>query len=152
MKTELNSLPPEKVENEKTTVEVALHPCVNAAAILAEYTNNDFGQQDMVALTKTLAESMKPVLQGDMNACEAMLFSQATALQAIFMNLSLKAAKQEYLTHHESFLRLALKAQNQCRATLETLSAIKNPSYVFAKQANIAHGMQQVNNGQLNKD
>jgi hypothetical protein len=39
------------------------------------------------------------------------------------------------------------KAQNQCRMTLETLSTIKNPPVVYAKQANIAHGPQQVNNG-----
>ena len=44
-------------------------------------------------------------------------------------------------------MRLALKAQGQCRATLETLAAIKNPPVVFARQANIAHGPQQVNNG-----
>jgi hypothetical protein len=41
---------------------------------------------------------------------------------------------------------MAMKAQNQCRITLETLSAIKNPPIVYAKQANIAHGPQQVNN------
>jgi hypothetical protein len=44
-------------------------------------------------------------------------------------------------------LRLALKAQSQCRATLETLSAIKNPPVVIAKQANISNGHQQINNG-----
>ena len=32
------------------------------------------------------------------------------------------------------------------RATVETLSVMKNPP-VFARQANIAHGPQQVNNG-----
>jgi hypothetical protein len=32
--------------------------------------------------------------------------------------------------------------------TLETLSTIKNPPTIIAKQANIAHGPQQVNNGQ----
>jgi hypothetical protein len=46
------------------------------------------------------------------------------------------------------YLRLALKAQGQCRATLETLAMIKNPHPVaFVRQANIAHGPQQVNNG-----
>jgi hypothetical protein len=44
-------------------------------------------------------------------------------------------------------MRLALKAQSQSRATVETLAAIKNPPVVFARQANIAHGPQQVNNG-----
>ena len=44
---------------------------------------------------------------------------------------------------------MAMKAQNQCRMTLETLAAIKNPPVVFAKQANInqGNGNQQVNNG-----
>jgi hypothetical protein len=44
-------------------------------------------------------------------------------------------------------MRMALRAQNQCRATLETLAAIKNPPVVFAKQANVTTGPQQVNNG-----
>ena len=44
-------------------------------------------------------------------------------------------------------MRLALKAQSQSRSTFETLAAIKNPTMVFAQQANIAHGPQQVNNG-----
>jgi hypothetical protein len=47
----------------------------------------------------------------------------------------------------EGFMRLALRAQSQCRATLETLATIKNPPVVFARQANIANGPQQVNNG-----
>jgi hypothetical protein len=41
---------------------------------------------------------------------------------------------------------MALRAQNQSRATLETLSAMKNPSVVITKQANISAGHQQVNN------
>jgi hypothetical protein len=42
---------------------------------------------------------------------------------------------------------MAMKAQNQCRMTLETWAQIKNPPVVFARQANIAQGPQQVNNG-----
>jgi hypothetical protein len=48
--------------------------------------------------------------------------------------------------HFDKYMRLALKAQGQCRATVETLAFMKNPP-VFARQANIAHGPQQVNNG-----
>src|SRR4029453_2242161 len=44
-------------------------------------------------------------------------------------------------------LRIGLRAQSQCRATSETLAALKNPASVaFVRQANIAHGPQQVNN------
>jgi hypothetical protein len=52
----------------------------------------------------------------------------------------------EHLDATDRYMRLALKAQSQCRATLETLAAIKNPPTVFARQANIAQGPQQVNN------
>ena len=54
---------------------------------------------------------------------------------------------REYLPAAETYLRLALKAQAQCRATVEALAEIKNPRPVaFVKQANIAQGPQQVNN------
>lgn len=53
----------------------------------------------------------------------------------------------EYPDAFERYMRLAFKAQSQCRVTLETLAAVKNPPVVYAKQANIAHGPQQVNNG-----
>ncbi len=65
-----------------------------------------------------------------------------------FMNLSRRAAHQKSLSQLEVNLRLALKAQAQCVRTLEVLAAIKNPPNVaFVKQATIAHGHQQVNNG-----
>lgn len=46
-------------------------------------------------------------------------------------------------------MRLALKAQAQCARTIEVLAAMKNPPIVFAKQANITNGNQQINNGSL---
>jgi hypothetical protein len=52
-----------------------------------------------------------------------------------------------YLDAAERYLRLALKAQSQCRANIETLAEIKNPKpLAFVLQANIASGPQQVNN------
>jgi hypothetical protein len=45
-------------------------------------------------------------------------------------------------------MRLAFKTQTQCRATLETLSALKNPP-VFTRQATITGGPRQINNGQV---
>lgn len=55
---------------------------------------------------------------------------------------------REYIPAMETYLKLALKAQTQCRTTLQTLAEIKNPQPVsFVKQANISHGPQQINNG-----
>lgn len=50
-------------------------------------------------------------------------------------------------TPFELNMRMALRAQSQCRATLETLSNIKNPPVIYAKQANVTTGPQQINNG-----
>lgn len=121
----------------------------NAIAVVTEY-GKPFGQMDTEALVLSLSESIKAVQAGDMSGPEAMLLGQATALQAIFMNFSRRALTQEYQSHLESFFRMALKAQNQCRMTLETLATLKNPQVVFARQANINNGgQQQVNNGTM---
>jgi hypothetical protein len=76
-----------------------------------------------------------------------MYISQAVALEAIFVNLARKAKAQDQLLQYETHMRLALKAQNQSRATLQALVQLKQPNNTqFIKQANIAHGHQQVNN------
>jgi hypothetical protein len=70
--------------------------------------------------------------------------AQAVTLNAMFTQLANQSIQSQYVEHLDRYMRLALKAQGQCRATLETLAAIKNPPTVFARQANIAQGLQQV--------
>ncbi|MBU1426897.1 MAG: hypothetical protein KKH12_05405 [Gammaproteobacteria bacterium] len=127
---------------------VTLMASANAAAVVSEYADV-FGEQDMAALSHLLRENIGQVVGGDLGQCEAMLLGQAHALQSIFVNLARRASIQQQLPQYEAFMRLALKAQYQCRGTLETLSKIKNPPVLFAKQANInqGNGNQQVNNG-----
>ena len=103
----------------------AIHPGANAAAVIQEY-GKPFGEQDVGVLAGELAASIEQVQGGEMKRCEAMLIGQAHALQSIFMNFSRRALAQEYQKNLESFFRMAMKAQNQCRMTLETLAAIKN--------------------------
>ena len=149
-KTKVKAKVPVKTDKEKTEhiAKVTLMPCTNAAAVVAEYAKA-FGEQDVQTLMDQLRTTFDQVNNGDLQHCEAMLVGQAHALQSIFMSLARRAANQEYLKQYEVYLRLALKAQNQSRMTLETLAAIKNPPVVFAKQANInqGNGNQQVNNG-----
>jgi hypothetical protein len=73
---------------------------------------------------------------GDLSQAEAMLMNQAAALQSVFVRLAERAMEQPQMPHLEAFMRLALRAQSQCRATLETLATIKNPPIVFAQQVN----------------
>jgi len=102
---------------------------------------------DMPELIACLRDNAATVNGGDLSHTEAMLMGQATALQSLFARLTERGMHADYLAHFEAYMRMALRAQAQCRATIETLAAIKNPPIVYARQANIANGPQQVNNG-----
>jgi len=122
---------------------LSLSPSLNAAAISQAFSIH--GELDLGELVDVLGERCKAVNDGDLKRVESMLLSQAYSLDTMFASLARRGRNQEGLKQYETHLKLALKAQSQCRATLETLAAIKNPP-IFARQANIAHGPQQVNN------
>ncbi len=140
----------ERAESESPAEALAhtsLRPSVQAALTLMDY-NKAFGEMSLNTLVADLVQQCKLSNNGDLSRAEALLTTQAHTLDAIFHKLARKATHVEYLNQFDVNLRLALKAQSQCRATLETLAAIKNPQPVaFVRQANIAHGPQQVNNG-----
>ena len=127
----------------------SLRPTVQAALTLMEF-NKCFGEMSINTLVANLAKQCDLASKGDLRRAEVLLTAQAHTLDAVFNNLARRAAANmgEYMNAAETYLRLALKAQGQCRATIETLAMIKNPQPVaFVRQANIAHGPQQVNNG-----
>ena len=128
----------------------ALSPSLYAGAVVEQYGNALFGKDnmDIHCLEQAVREATEAINNGDMKAVEAMLYGQAVALQTMFTNLARRAdCQQGRLDNIEALSKLAFKAQNQCRMTLETLSNVKNPPVVYARQANITSGPQQVNNG-----
>lgn len=127
----------------------AVSPAINAALVADAYHGNVFGDDgDLGALTACLQDSMRKANSGDLAHLESMLMGQATALQTIFVSLARRAQVQPLQKHFEAFLGLALKAQAQSRATISALVELKYPRQAtFVKQANIANGPQQVNNG-----
>lgn len=131
---------------------IATHSHMNAAGVIQEYAKTPFGEQDIGSVVAQLKSSTEAVNSGDMEQCEAMLMGQAIALQSMFTHMSRRVLCQKYQKHMESFFAMALKAQNQCRMTLETLNEIKFPRQVaFVRQANIANGPQQVNNRRISR-
>ena len=117
------------------------------ALTAARFSKLSFGDVDLTECLAKLNAVVERVHRGDLRATEALLTAQAVTLNTMFTHLAHRAASAEYLDQLDRYMRLALKAQGQCRATLETLAAIKNPPVVFARQANITSGPQQVNNG-----
>jgi len=134
--------------DEQATAEAALNSAINAAIVADAYQGNIMGDDvELDALVGTLRASMDKSAAGDLSGLEAMLIGQATALQTIFVSLANRAQQQQYQRNLEAFLALALKAQSQSRATIQAVIDLKYPRQAtFVRQANIAHGPQQVNN------
>lgn len=105
------------------------------------------GDANLSELVKDLDKRIDKIKAGDMSSVEAMLFGQAKVLETMFTSLARRASTNTSLKEYQTNLTLALKAQAQCRSTLEALAEIKNPRPVhFVKQANMTTGPQQVNN------
>jgi hypothetical protein len=126
----------------------ALLPNRGAAETIKAWDGESSGVDLVRLMVQLLAES-KRVGRGDLSRAESMLMVQAHTLDALFNTLARRSALNagQYLGACETYMRLALKAQSQCRATLETLAEIKNPKpLAFVQQANITNGPQQINN------
>jgi hypothetical protein len=124
---------------------IAVDPTIKAALTTHLY-NANFTEIDPSALVKRVQELVKEVSAGDMSHFESMLASQAIVLDSIFNRLSSQAQQNigYYASATDTYLRLALKAQAQCRSNIESLANIKSPRQ-YISQTNVANLMQ-VNN------
>jgi len=145
------TVPPEArdLPYDKLAAQCAVDGIVSNARSLVSFGSPTFGKLSLTECAGVLKETAKGLNDGDLSAAVTMLSCQAVTLNAMFGELARRAGLNmgENLGATETYMRLALKAQSQCRATLETLAAIKTPPVVFARQANINNGgQQQVNN------
>ena len=107
---------------------------------------NDGG--DMMTLAEVTREQVKAIAGGDLSMLEGMLLSQATALQAMFFDLAIRAKMQDRFDGIQTMTTLALKCAAQSRQAIVALAELRMPkSVMFAKQANVSGGHQQINNG-----
>ena len=129
--------------------DMASRGLVGNAITLVNFSRGGMGELSLNDCLTVLRDKGDAVNRGDMRDHEAMLGAQAVALNAIFGEFARRAALNmgEHIGAMETYARLAMKAQSQCRSTIETLAEMKNPPVVFARQANISNGPQQVNNG-----
>ena len=139
-------------EDDATAVtRTVLSPEFHSSRVAGYFIENKLSENvTLMSLLKVFQSKATKLASNDLSDVEANLLSQAISLDVIYSELARRAANNmgENFTIMEGYLKLAFKAQNQSRMTLETLGNIKNPPAVFAKQANINNGgQQQVNNG-----
>src|SRR5687768_13679381 len=91
-----------------TSPELAAFRVINGA----EQNSGIEKQIDVPTLMETLRQHAKGVNHGNLAQAEAMLMNQATALQSLFARLTESAFSASQLPQFDTFMRLALRAQN----------------------------------------
>jgi len=83
---------------------------------------------------------------GDLAIASRLLAAQAVTLDSMFTELARRAALNmgEYIKAADRYARLALKAQGNCRATLETLAKLHQPREQTVKHVHVNEGGQAV--------
>ena len=151
---EIRSRERSKAERRKRTSSLATAGGLANVGVIATYQSGLFNADDLDILEcrHEVVKRIGQVHDGNTVHVVGLLMAQALALNSIFTKLALKAAsvdEPDGSRQMETYMRLSLKAQSQSRATLEAVLAAGNPPVLFAQQANVAFGPQQVNNGAI---
>jgi hypothetical protein len=111
---------------ERTLADIGLSPIAQGMATARLFTKPSFGDLAIEGLMESLADHVVATKQGDLSTQKAMLACQAVALNSIFTEMARRAAANmgEYIEATERYMRLALKAQAQSRATVEALERL----------------------------
>ncbi|HWI84866.1 MAG TPA: hypothetical protein VNT42_00900 [Sphingomonas sp.] len=104
----------------------AIDPCATSSQIVAAFREEGDAAIDPDHGQAAMRQRVEAVRNGKFDSAEATLVGQAAALNAIFAHMARRG--QAHLDQPgkraERYLRLALRAQTQCRATLNVLAHV----------------------------
>ncbi|WP_371232433.1 hypothetical protein ACAW63_06235 [Pseudomonas sp. QE6] len=144
MKQKREVEPHQAVSSNQSLARTVTGPECMSASVLTTCHNLDHSQTSEII--DELRQQTAAIHADDLSRAESMLVAQAHTLDGLFARLAVKALGAGHLETMDRYMRLALKAQNQARATLQTLGELKTPKQIaFVKQANIGNQVQ-VNN------
>lgn len=137
----------DKASDDELTARVMTNGQCNAV-VVQQYLHFVNGGSNVQALSEVSMKQAQAIGGGDFSSLEHMLLTQATALQAMFVDLATRAKRQDRFDGIQTMTTLALKCAAQSRQAVTALAELRMPKTVmFAKQANVTTGPQQVNNG-----
>ena len=111
-------------ELKKSLARVLVTPASAASFLIERFSYFSKGQVDSMELFTMIKNQCTLVHQGNLEYVQSMLMGQADSLSAIYGHLALCAHVRldvGNIDDAEAMLRLALLAQEQCRATLGLL-------------------------------
>lgn len=138
--------PPILTDRETEIASVLLAPSNTTAPILELLSRGEWGPQSMVAFSDVLWNEARTAGDGDLKTQREMLVSQSFALHGLFTELTRRAALNlgESLGAVETYMRLALKAQAQSRATIEALERLVNGREQTVRHVHVNPGGQAI--------
>ena len=125
---------------------------VTINALIAQgFAKGMAGETNFTDVLDAAVQGALDVADGKLGNVEKMLHGQLVGLNAIFGECVRRGGLNmgSHLDAAETYMRLGLKAQAQCARTAEVLGNLRAGPTVFARQANITTGPQQVNNGAM---
>jgi len=120
--------------------EQAVDPCVTNSVVVAAFWEEAGGEIDPQAGYEAIRAQVQAVRKGVLSGAEATLVGQAAALNVIFAEMARRgqAALNRPGIAAERYLRLAMRAQAQCRMTLNELRDLTDrPSKQSAEETPI---------------
>lgn len=95
---------------------------------------------------KAISAKTDKAAKGDMAMASEMLATQAQTLDAIFTEMARRSVINmgDYIKASEVYMRVALKAQANCRATLEALAKLHQPREQTVRHVHVNEGGQAV--------
>lgn len=113
---------------------------------------NTFPMPNAAEFADAIKSNAEQAEQGDLSFASRTLTAQALALDAIFGEFSRRAAlnMNNHLEAAERYMRLALKAQANSRATMEALAKLHQPREQIVKHVYVADGGKAIVAGAVN--
>ena len=127
-----------------------LEPTFKNAAAAAGFTGRMIGSEIEAPGISDYASHVQLVAnqaaEGELAMASRILAAQAVALDSMFAELARRAALNigEYMDASERYGRLALRAQSNCRTTLEALAKLHQPREQTVRHVHVNEGGQAV--------
>ena len=118
-------------------------------AVVASSFGSTYFTQEHIPLAPSwavLADEMKRARDGDLGSASELLTAQALTLDSLFTELARRAGQNmgEHTEAADRYMRLALKAQSNCRATIEALAKLHQPREQTVRHVHVNQGGQAI--------
>lgn len=135
---------------QEALAQTMIAPHLRHAVLGRAYASNMLGDSStetpIMTVAKEYGAQAKAAAGGDLTMASHMLMSQALSLDTIFVELARRASLNlgQYPDAVERYTRLALKAQGNCRATLEALAKLHQPREQTVRHVHVNEGGQAI--------